>query len=246
MPEIKEKVSELLKNDVVSRHSYFQLKYFLIGKEPTNQAKMWQCLRELKARQEILNSVDLQLEEEKDNLEIYNISLLRIDSKEKEIKDELDLRELEIKKRQIKRNILNVSNNVQSLLSKKKDTEEECEFFIQTFENIEKTEPLKYFDDLDSQKEYWGTKLLEKINLKILLQNNVDIDLVETALSLPDDVPIKQQVLNKLNYLQSNMLKIKEEFQEKIEILNNKYRKTLQYRSANEVSRECGIIKSNY
>jgi len=216
MPEIKEKVSELLKNDVVSRHSYFQLKYFLIGKEPTNQAKMWQCLRELKARQEILNSVDLQLEEEKDNLEIYNISLLRIDSKEKEIKDELDLRELEIKKRQIKRNISNISNNVQSLLSKKKDTEEECEFFIQTFENIEKTEPLKYFDDLDSQKEYWGTKLLEKINLKILLQNNVDIDLVETALSLPDDVPIKQQVLNKLNYLQSNMLKIKEGFQEKI------------------------------
>ena len=37
----------------------------------------------------------------------------------------------------------------------------------------------------------------------------------------------------------------KEEFQEKIEILNNKYRKTLRYRSANEVSRECGIILSN-
>jgi len=36
------------------------------------------------------------------------------------------------------------------------------------------------------------------------------------------------------------------EFQEKIEILNNKYRKTLQYRSANEVARECGILKSNY
>jgi len=216
MPEIKEKISELLKNEVVSRHSYFQLKYFLIGKEPTNQAKMWQCLRELKARQEILNSVDLQLEEEKDNLEIYNISLLRIDSKEKEIKDELDLRELGIKKRQINRNISNVSNNIQSLLSKKKDTEEECEFFIETFKNIEKIEPLKYFDDLDSQKEYWNTKLLEKINLKILLQNNVDIDLVETALSLPDDLPIKKQVLNKLNYLQSNMLKIKEGIQERI------------------------------
>jgi transposase, IS30 family len=36
----------------------------------------------------------------------------------------------------------------------------------------------------------------------------------------------------------------KEEFQEKIEIINNKYRKTLGYRSANEVSRERGIIKS--
>lgn len=37
----------------------------------------------------------------------------------------------------------------------------------------------------------------------------------------------------------------REEFQEKIEILNNKYRKTLQYRSANEIARESGIIRSN-
>lgn len=37
----------------------------------------------------------------------------------------------------------------------------------------------------------------------------------------------------------------REEFQEKIEILNNKYRKTLRYRSANEVARECGILKVN-
>lgn len=33
-----------------------------------------------------------------------------------------------------------------------------------------------------------------------------------------------------------------EVFAEKLEILNNKYRKTLRYRSANEVARECGII----
>lgn len=35
----------------------------------------------------------------------------------------------------------------------------------------------------------------------------------------------------------------KEEFQEKIEVLNNKYRKSLRYRSANEAARECGILK---
>lgn len=35
----------------------------------------------------------------------------------------------------------------------------------------------------------------------------------------------------------------KEEFQEKLEIMNNKYKKSLQYRSANEVSREYGILK---
>ncbi len=44
----------------------------------------------------------------------------------------------------------------------------------------------------------------------------------------------------------TNLRKIsKEEFQEKLEILNNKYRKTLRYRSANEVSREYGILKGN-
>ncbi len=34
-----------------------------------------------------------------------------------------------------------------------------------------------------------------------------------------------------------------EEFQEKLEIMNNKYKKSLQYRSANEMSRDCGILK---
>jgi IS30 family transposase len=37
----------------------------------------------------------------------------------------------------------------------------------------------------------------------------------------------------------------KEEFQEKLELINNKHRKTLHYRSANEVSGECGILRSN-
>ena len=42
----------------------------------------------------------------------------------------------------------------------------------------------------------------------------------------------------------TNLSKIsQEEFQEKIEIMNNKYKKSLRYRSANEVSRECGILK---
>jgi IS30 family transposase len=42
----------------------------------------------------------------------------------------------------------------------------------------------------------------------------------------------------------TNLSKIsKEEFQEKIEIMNNKYKKSLQYRSANEMSRMYGILK---
>lgn len=38
----------------------------------------------------------------------------------------------------------------------------------------------------------------------------------------------------------------KEEYQAKLEILNSKYRKSLRYRSANEMAREYGILKANY
>src|SRR3989344_4356395 len=42
----------------------------------------------------------------------------------------------------------------------------------------------------------------------------------------------------------TNLSKIsREEFQEKLEIMNNKFKKSLQYRSANEVSRKYGILK---
>lgn len=45
----------------------------------------------------------------------------------------------------------------------------------------------------------------------------------------------------------TNLRKVsKEEFQAKIEIINNKYRKSLHYRSANEMAREFGILKVNY
>ena len=177
---------------------------------------MWQCLRELKSRQETLDSIDLQIEEENDKLELCKLNISRIEKTEKETTDELDSKELTIKKRQINRAVTSTLKNIESLKNKKKDTEEECEFFVETFKNIEKIEPLKNFDDLDSQKDYWGTKLLEKINLRILLQKNVDTELIETALALPDDTPIKQQVINKLNYLQNNILKSNNEFMGKI------------------------------
>lgn len=221
MSNLIQKIDEIVKNDVVSRHSYFQLKYFLIGKEPTNQSKMWQCLRELKMRKDNFKSLLLQIDEEKDKLELQEINLLKLKNIKETEQDELSKKEITIKERQISRVILKIKDDLIDLEEKKKFLEEECEFFLQTFKNIEKIEPLKHFDDLDSQKEYWGTKLLEKINLKILLENNIDTELVETVLSLPDDIPIKQQVLNKLNSLQANILKLQNNFN-KIEENNGK------------------------
>jgi hypothetical protein len=220
--ELIKKMDDLLKNDVVSRHSYFQLKYFLIGKEPTNQAKMWQCLRELKLRKDNLKNLLLQIEEEKDKLELHEINLIKLNKlKDQEI-DEITAKELVVKQRQLNRAVEGVKNTILDLQEKQRFIEEECEFFLQTYNNIEKIEPIKNFDDIDAQKEYWGTKLLEKMNLKILLENNIDIELVETVLSLPDDIPIKQQVLNKLNALQANMINLQNEYTKKLGASNGK------------------------
>lgn len=216
-------MSELIKKidqipDLPSRHSFFQLKYFLVEKEPTNQSKMWQCIRELKSRADNLRASTLQIEEEKDKLELQEIYLQKLKKIEEENneKDELSLRETKIKIRQVTRHIESIKENIAKLEQTKKYIEEESDFFYQTYKNIEQLEPLKNYDDFEAQKEYWGTKLLEKINLKILIQNNIDIELIETALSLPDDVPIKKQVLNKLNDIQSNILKLQQEYKVKI------------------------------
>jgi hypothetical protein len=220
--ELIEKMDDLLKADVISRHSYFQLKYFLIGKEPTNQAKMWQCLRELKLRRDNLKNIILQIDEEKDKLELQEINILKLNKLKDQETDDLAVKELKIKQRQLNRAVEGVKNTISDLQEKKRFIEEESEFFLQTYKNIEKIEPLKNFDDFEAQKEYWGTKLLEKMNLKILLENNIDIDLVETVLSLPDDIPIKQQVLNKLNALQSNMINLQNEYTKKLGASNGK------------------------
>ena len=46
-----------------------------MGKEPTVQAKLWQCLRELEARRDTLEAIELELAESKDRLELIDIQM---------------------------------------------------------------------------------------------------------------------------------------------------------------------------
>jgi len=207
MSTIIERIQEIFPKDLElsSRHSYFQLQYFLIGKEPTNQSKMWQCLRELQARKENLENLDLQIEEEKDNLELQKLSIMELQEESSGLNlSEIKRKKIEIRIKGINRVIESIKKNITNLSIKKINIEEECEFFIKTFQNINKNEKLKHFDDLDSQKEYWGAKLLEKANLRLIANNNIDADLLETILSLPDDIQIKKFIINKINNLTSN------------------------------------------
>lgn len=220
------KLNDALKVEVSSRHSYFQLKYFVVNKEPTVQAKMWQCLREMKSRRDALVALDMEIEESKDNAELLDIAVkryIKLGVSKCEDKDFQSFNEGEhvVKLRQLNRKRSALAEKLNELAEKKKWMEEESQFFLETFKNLEQLEKLKPFDDLDSQKQYWGTKLAEKINLKMLLQNPLDMELIETILALPDDVPVKKQMVNRLNVIQTQLLEVKEEYKKKLTGIKN-------------------------
>jgi len=209
-------IDDVLKNEVASRHSYFQLKYFLIGKEPTNQGKMWQCLRELKTRRESLYNLELEVEEIKDKLDLLDIKIEMIENPPTlnafgiddacHEPNPLFIREQAIKLRQSKRKRKAILVSLESLVERKKWIEEESKFFLETFKNIQKIEPLKAFDNIDAQKQYWGEKLAQKLNLKMLTSNALDSELIETIVALPDDVPLKKQTMATLNVRHAQMV----------------------------------------
>jgi hypothetical protein len=207
--EIKNVINQ---QEINSRHSYFQLKYFLIGKEPTIQSKMWQCLRELKTRHESVASMNLELEELKDKIKLLDIGVKRIRHDmektvlEDKISHELFTEECEIKIRQLNRQKNSMEINLLEIMDRKRCVLEESKFFLVSLKNFLQVEPLRHFDDLEAQKEYWHEKLTQKVNLKMLTQGNVDTELVETIVALPDDIKIKQQTLQTLNMKQNEIL----------------------------------------
>jgi hypothetical protein len=206
-------MKDILHYEIAERHSYFQMKYFIVNKEPTHQSKMWQCLREIKSRHESLEAIEMEIDEGKDNLELIDIDINKITAKyEKWVsagKDSSTLKIAEIKLKKAKRRKVLAKKNVDNLVKKKKYLEEEANFFVLAFKSLQAVEPLKEFDDLDSQKKYWGEKLLQKINLKMLLQSHVDTELIETVLALPDDIPIKSQTVKNLDNRHQQLIQMK-------------------------------------
>jgi hypothetical protein len=196
--EITNELNSLNLENMVNRHSFFQLKYFLLGKEPTHQARLWQCLREIDARKDSWESILLEIDDVKDDLKIFDLSLERLELK-KQFKNLHNEKIHEIKISKLKRKKFCTDKNLDKLIIKKKNLLEEIDFFLKSYKNLEQAEALKPFDDLESQKDYWGQKLLQKLNLRKVMGVAPDLDVLETILLLPDDVPIKQQTLLEIN-----------------------------------------------
>lgn len=209
--EFYAQMDEVLANDVVNRHSLFQLKYFVVGKEPTHQSKLWRCVRELQARRESIQAVSVELENVQDELELCDIQLLRLRGKQAVIEDDLDARELVVLLRREERRRESVVRSIDTLRKKLKDAEEEAVFFLKSFQSLEQLEPLQPFDDVESQQSYWNAKFAEELNLRSLMGQPISYELIKSILSLNNDAPIKMQIVNTLENKQKQMLKILKE-----------------------------------
>lgn len=205
MTTLQDTLKEIVeKNPMAGRHSYFQLKYFVVGKEPTIQAKLWQCLREMKARKETLEAIGLERDDTRDRIELTEIELEAMVAPSSQFgidlpTDELSKRELAVKTRQVNRRLSSLKKALTELDARQRETEEEAAFFLQAFEELEKVEPVKSYDDLDAQREYWSQRFSNELNMKLMLEHRIDAELAKAVLSLPDNAGVKQELVGILN-----------------------------------------------
>ena len=195
----------LEKVDLKDRHSFFQLNNFIIGKEPTLQSKLWQCAREINARVESYDSLKEEIENTFENFEILEIKILKSKKTIEKESCPYEKRILEIELKKLERNIDKKDSLIKKLNRKLSMVEEELNFFIRTFAEIEKVEKIKKFDDVHVQNEYWSAKLGADLNLRFLLNLPTDLELCKTILALPDSCNVKAQLLNALKEVQNNI-----------------------------------------
>lgn len=217
--ELLTKTQEILnKVKLPDRHSFFQLEKFVIGKEPTGNAQVWQIVRELDARHETVDAYKKDLADAEDNLELFDIRIERTDIEIRKLAkldlEEPSTRDLDIKEREI--NIRKLQREKEALIKAsqkvKKKFEyvlEEMNFLVSAFDSVvEHLGEIKPLDDREAQKEMWNEKLLEEFNLRILLQRPLDPELVRTIMCLPDGSSVKDHLTKMLEARQQHMMEM--------------------------------------
>ena len=203
---IMKSINTLLKEtDLADRSSFYQFQCFILGKEPTMQGKLHQCLLELKTRQNSLEAIELELEEQQDRMILLDIEVKR-KLKYQDI-DEFAESEKEIILRQLDRQKKAILIHLDKLQRNKKTLEEEALFWINAFEQLSKKESLKQWDDPDVQKEYWSEKLRQEVNLRLLLRQLPDAETMRSILSLHDDSVLKKRIIEMLQNENKKQLK---------------------------------------
>lgn len=185
--KLQDQVAEIVKADVPSRHTFFQLNFFVLGKEPTHQARLKRCVDELRSRKHSMDGLLAEIEDLKDRNQLIYWEMGHM----KFVDDE----ERDIRCRMAERKIGANNRAIDELGQKIKSNEEEMIFFVEAFNRLSEIEPLKQWDDAEVQTQYWNAKLSEEVNHRLLMQMPIDMEIIKTVLALPAEASVKKQVL---------------------------------------------------
>lgn len=222
--EIFKKVDSILDvAEVPERHTYFQMKNFIVGKECTLQGQLWQVIREIRARRDSLEALDDQLADLRDNIELVELRIERLQLEKslefylaspvasgftpipEEVKS-LDAQEKEVLIRKAHREKRALARTHFRLERQSKYLSEEITYLVGAFEVLSKVEALKPLDDIDSQRKYWNEKYQEELNLRLLLKQSIDPDFVRSIMALDENAPVRVQMAAILQNVQNRMI----------------------------------------
>jgi len=203
--ELIQRTDDILKSlEIPDRSTFFQLKNFVLGKEPTVHGQIWATIRNLQDRRDAIDSLELQIEDSEDNIELLDID---IDNWKQTGKHSLTERQVEIEIRKRERQKKSLTINTNKLKNKIRYIMEEINYLVGAFEVLVKAAGgVKPLDDPELQRNYWNEKLTEELNLCFLLKKQVNTDLVQTILALDNDMPVKKQMLQILQKVQTQMI----------------------------------------
>lgn len=197
-----EVVDLLQKNPTCHRHTYYQIKHFILNKESTHQARLRKCLNEMEARKNTLDQIALSIEEARDDVKLAEIEIKRKNEALSKIEEELDIEAGKIAIRKAERRKMNLESTLNDLGNRFRECEEEITFFLHAFRQLEKEEPLKAYDDPEENAKFWNEQYAEELQLRLMLQKPLDLELVKCILSMDKDAPIRSQMVNIIEQIQ--------------------------------------------
>lgn len=203
--EIVDQAADLIsKTGVSGRHTFYQLKHFVLGKEVTTQAKMWKCIRELEARLGSARSIMRGIEEAEDDLRLLDIRGQILEKKK--TKGVLHREYKEIRRRKLGRSRLALEESLADMRKRLEETEEEMRFFLGAYTQMESMEPLRPHDDQEANADYWDQNFAQELQLRMMLQRPLDVELVKCILALDEGSATRKDMVGMLEQIRMRAL----------------------------------------
>lgn len=169
---------------IPDRMTDFQIRNFLVGGEVLDSLKIKRCLIESRVRVENLESLLL-------DLELKRIDLEEQIHKRREIKDDYESRRQHILSLKKEREIAQIKRAIDSQI-------EELEIFSNILEEID-------ISAINTkEEEEWETKFRRQLSLSFLTHGGTSPDLAESILKMPSSSGIRHWLEQNLDRLENN------------------------------------------